>query len=104
MYFVYIVQCSDGFYYTGVTNDLERRVNEHNSGQHEGFTSKRLPVRLVFSQDFQSANEAIQAEKKIKGWSRKKKEALIEGDFEKLKILAKAKDSGIKRDPSTGSG
>jgi putative endonuclease len=91
MYFVYIVQCSDGYYYTGVTNNLERRLNEHNSGLVDGFTSKRLPVQLVYSQSFQFIEEAIRSEKKLKGWSRKKKEALIKGDFEKLKLLSKSK-------------
>ncbi|MBN1130053.1 MAG: GIY-YIG nuclease family protein [Chitinispirillaceae bacterium] len=102
MYFVYIVQCNDGFYYTGVTNDLERRVNEHNSGLIEGFTSKRLPVRLMHQQGFQFIDDAIRAEKQIKGWSRKKKEALINADFALLRLLAKRK--GSAGDPSTGSG
>jgi len=102
MYFTYIVQCSDGFYYTGVTNDLERRVNEHNSGHIEGFTSKRLPVILAYSQEFKLIEEAIRAEKQLKGWSRKKKEALIRGDFERLVALSKSNED--KRDPSTGSG
>jgi predicted GIY-YIG superfamily endonuclease len=99
MYFVYIVQCSDGYYYTGVTNNLERRLNEHNSGLVDGFTSKRLPVQLVYSQSFQFIEEAIISEKKLKGWSRKKKEALIKSDFEKLKQLSKSNNN-----PSTGSG
>jgi len=102
MYYVYIVQCSDGFYYTGVTNDIEKRVGEHNSGIVGGFTSKRLPIRLVYSQSFQQIQDAISAEKKLKGWSRKKKEALIKGDFEALVALSKNKE-GIN-DPSTGSG
>jgi putative endonuclease len=91
MYFVYIVQCTDGFYYTGVTNDLERRVNEHNSGFIQGFTSKRLPVQLAYLQGFQFIDDAIRAEKRIKGWSRKKKEALIKGDFKNLILLSKSK-------------
>jgi putative endonuclease len=98
MYFVYFVQCSDGLYYTGVTNNLERRVNEHNSGLMGGFTSKRLPVRVVYNQSFQNAEDAIKSEKQLKGWSRKKKEALIRGDFKELVFLSKC------RDPSTGSG
>lgn len=99
MYFVYIVQCSDGFYYTGVTNDLERRVKEHNCGLIGGFTSKRLPVRLVYHQGFQYVDDAIRAEKQLKGWSRKKKEALMRGDYNSLVWLAKS-----KRDHSTNSG
>jgi putative endonuclease len=102
MYFVYIVQCTDGFYYTGVTNDLERRVNEHNNGLIEGFTSKRLPVKLMHHQGFQNIDDAIRAEKQIKGWSRKKKEALIKSDFDSLIILSKSK--ALRGDPSSGSG
>jgi predicted GIY-YIG superfamily endonuclease len=97
MYFVYIVQCRDGLYYTGVTNDLEKRLNEHNSGLFDGFTSTRLPVTLVYHQSFQFVDDAIRAEKQIKGWSRDKKEALINGDFEGLKLLSKSK-SGRERE------
>ena len=89
-YFVYIVKCSDESYYTGVTSNLEQRINEHNYGIFKGYTSKRLPVTLVFSNRFSDVREAIRAEKQIKGWSRAKKEALIEGDFEKLVKLSKS--------------
>jgi len=88
-YFVYIVKCSDESYYTGVTSNLEQRINEHNYGIFKGYTSKRLPVTLVLSNRFSDVREAIRAEKQIKGWSRAKKEALIEGDFEKLVKLSK---------------
>ena len=89
-YFVYIVKCSDDSYYTGVTSNLEQRINEHNYGIFKGYTSKRLPVTLVLSNRFSDVREAIRAEKQIKGWSRAKKEALIEGDFEKLVKLSKS--------------
>ena len=89
-YFVYIVKCSDESYYTGVTSNLEQRINEHNYGIFKGYTSKRLPFTLVFSNRFNDIREAIRAEKQIKGWSRAKKEALIEGDFEKLVKLSKS--------------
>lgn len=89
-YFVYIVKCSDESYYTGVTSNLEQRINEHNYGIFKGYTSKRLPVTLVFSNRFSDVREAIRAEKQIKGWSRAKKEALIKGDFEKLVKLSKS--------------
>ena len=92
-YFVYIVKCSDNSYYTGVTSNLEKRINEHNSGLFEGYTSKRLPVNLVYSNRFADVNEAIRAEKQIKGWSRAKKEALMRGDFETLVKLSKSKKS-----------
>ncbi len=72
-YFVYIVCCSEESYYTGVTNNIERRIAQHNSGLIKGFTSKRLPVKLVFSERFSDVNDAIRLEKQIKGWSRIKK-------------------------------
>ena len=88
-YFVYIVECKEGSYYTGVTSDLERRINEHNSGIFKGYTSSRLPVKLVYSNRFTDINEAINAEKQIKGWSRAKKEAIIIGDYDLLKLLSR---------------
>lgn len=90
-YFVYIVECIDGSYYTGVTSELEKRINEHNSGFYKGITSTRLPVKFVYSNRFTEINDAIKAEKQIKGWSRAKKEALIIGDFELIKLLSKGK-------------
>jgi putative endonuclease len=90
-YFVYILKCSDESYYTGVRNNLERRINEHKSGYIKGYTSSRLPVTLVFSDKFADINEAIRFEKQIKGWSRKKKEALINSDFDLLLKLSKTK-------------
>ncbi len=100
-YFIYIVRCSDGSYYTGVTSNLEVRISNHNSGIFKGYTSSRLPVKLVYSHQFKNVNDAIHAEKQIKGWSRAKKEALINGDFDALLMLSKSKDS--KRHSSTGS-
>lgn len=91
-YFVYIVECSDGFYYTGVTNDLERRLSEHNEGIHpKSFTYKRRPVVLKYWQRFQYINDAISWEKQLKGWGRKKKEALFVEDWDKIKELAKSR-------------
>ncbi|MDF1612183.1 GIY-YIG nuclease family protein [Stygiobacter electus] len=93
-YYVYILKCSDGSYYTGVTSNLEKRIQEHKFGILEGYTSTRLPVELVYSNEFHDVNEAIRSEKQIKGWSRAKKEALIKGDFELLKSLSKNKKAG----------
>ena len=90
-YFVYIVECTDGNYYTGVTSELEKRINKHNSGIYKGYTSSRLPVKLVYSNRFTNINDAINAEKQFKGWSRAKKEALIIGDYDLLKILSRGK-------------
>jgi putative endonuclease len=90
--FVYILRCADGRYYTGTARgELERRVAEHNAGTYAGFTAKRRPVTLVFSQWFDRITDAIAAEQRIKGWSRAKKEALIDGDFERLRLLSKRK-------------
>ena len=88
-FFVYILKCSDNTFYTGMTSDLEKRINEHNNQTHEGYTSKRLPVELVYSQKFFDFDEAMRAEKRIKKWSHLKKQALIDGDFEKIKELSK---------------
>lgn len=91
--YVYIVKCSDGSYYTGVTNDIERRIAEHNSGEDENaYIFSRRPVELVFCEMLINPNEAIELEKQIKGWSRKKKEALIERNWDKLKKLAVCKN------------
>ena len=88
--YVYILLCSDHSYYTGVTNNMERRLKEHtNSVNPKAYTSSRLPIELVFVERIQSPNHAIAIEKQIKGWSRKKKEALINGDFELLVELSK---------------
>jgi predicted GIY-YIG superfamily endonuclease len=88
--YAYILQCRDGSYYVGSARDsLERRVNEHQGGFYDGYTSKRLPVKLVWSQEFQQVTDAIAAERQIKGWSRAKKQALINGDFDLIKQLAK---------------
>ncbi|WKZ61243.1 MAG: GIY-YIG nuclease family protein [Cyclobacteriaceae bacterium] len=91
-YFVYIVECSDGLYYTGVTNNLDRRIWEHNEGiDPKSFTYNRRPVLLKYYEYFSDINQAISWEKQLKGWSRKKKEALFDRDWDKLKILAKGK-------------
>jgi len=90
-YFVYIVECSDKSYYSGVTNDLDRRLWEHNNDHNVlSYTFKRRPVNLKFFQRFQDINQAIEFEKQIKGWSRKKKEALFIEDWETIKKLAKS--------------
>jgi putative endonuclease len=90
-YFVYIVECCDGLYYTGVTNDIERRLAEHNEGiDQKAFTFKRRPVVLRYYCQFTDINQAITWEKQIKGWSRKKKEALFNEDWDKIKELAKS--------------
>ncbi|MHC1706757.1 MAG: GIY-YIG nuclease family protein [Bacteroidales bacterium] len=87
---VYILECSDGSYYTGVTNNIERRLIEHESGYVQScYTFTRRPLKLVFYEFFQTPADAIRWEKRIKGWSRNKKKALIEGNWEKLQEFAR---------------
>lgn len=91
-YFVYIVRCSDDSYYTGVTNDIERRLWEHNNDDNcKSYTYKRRPVELLYSECFHDIKQAIAWEKQVKGWSRKKKAALIKNDWEEIIKLAKSK-------------
>jgi putative endonuclease len=92
--YVYILKCNDKSYYTGVTNNLERRLAEHKSGEVMScYTFKRRPVQLMFYQQFQTPKEAIHFEKKVKGWTRAKKEALIAQNWAQLHELAKCKNA-----------
>jgi len=86
---VYMLRCSDGSYYVGITKKpVEARVSEHNNKVVDGYTSTRTPVQLVFSEAFESIIQAIARERQIKGWSRRKKEALIRYAYEELPDLA----------------
>ena len=87
---VYILKCADGSYYTGSTNDLALRLAQHQAGEGGVYTRSRLPVELVFGQEFPSEHQAFLRERQVKGWSRAKKEALIRGDFDELVRLAKS--------------
>ena len=89
--YLYILECSNGKFYTGSTTGIEFRLNQHQAGEGANFTRKHLPVKLVYCQDFASIEEAFQREKQVQGWSRKKKIALINGEFEKLPELSKSK-------------
>ncbi|WP_440683059.1 GIY-YIG nuclease family protein [Cysteiniphilum halobium] len=91
--FVYILECSDGSYYTGSTKNVELRLWEHQNSQGANHTRKRLPVKLVFVEQFDRIDEAYAREKQIQGWSRKKKEALIQGDYNQLHILSICRNS-----------
>lgn len=89
-YFVYILRCSDGSYYTGVTNNVELRFAQHADGEDpSSYTFRRRPLKLVYSSEFNDVTEAIAWEKTVKRWTRAKKEALIKGEWEKLPELAK---------------
>jgi putative endonuclease len=88
--YVYILHCSDNTYYVGVTNNLEIRLEQHQQGINPGcYTFSRRPIKLSYYELFNSPEKAIQFEKKIKKWSRLKKEALINRDYDKLIPLAK---------------
>lgn len=100
-FFAYILSCSDGTYYTGSTDELKKRVSEHREGKGCEWTRRRLPVEFVWRQEFPSREEAKAAEHQIKRWSRAKKEALIAGDFDLLRLLAgRSKLSRAVRDAS----
>ena len=93
-YYVYILKCADGLFYTGFTNDISRRFNEHQQGLNKScFTFKRRPLELIFHQEFNDVKQAIYFEKKIKGWTRLKKQALIKGDFDMLQILSECRNA-----------
>ncbi|MBK9730009.1 MAG: GIY-YIG nuclease family protein [Chitinophagaceae bacterium] len=97
--YVYILKCSDGSYYTGVTNNCERRFEEHQQGENaKCYTFSRRPVELAYMEAFQNYIQAITWEKQIKGWTRAKKEALIQNNWRKLKELPQCKnDSHSKK-------
>jgi putative endonuclease len=90
--YVYILQCADGTYYTGSTQDLLKRIIEHNSGEGATYTSKRLPVKVVYIEEFQRIEDAFKREKQIQPWSRAKKEALINNHKASLHYLASCKN------------
>jgi len=98
-FWTYMLHCRGGVFYTGHTEDLEYRLAQHQRAALPGFTSNLLPVTLVWCQDFPTRYEALAAERRIKGWSRAKKMALIRGDWGRISALAKSKNG-----PSTSSG
>jgi len=99
-FWVYILQCSDGRYYTGQTDNLEYRFAQHQAGGYCDFTSRRRPVRMAWSQEFGTRIEALEAERRIKPWSRAKKEALMRGDWAAVSLYARPP----KERPSTSLG
>jgi len=107
VYWVYIVRCADESYYVGVTSNIGVRISQHNSNDFPtSYCATRRPVVLVYEEAFSSVDEAIAAEKKIKGWSRAKKAALIRGDWNELRRLAasRTKKPAERARPSTSSG
>ena len=100
VFWAYLLRCGDGSYYAGHTDDLPNRFGSHQAGRGGDYTARRLPVALVWSQEFPTRIEAMEGERRIKGWSRAKKEALIAGDWAALSQLARS--PGAR--PSTSSG
>ena len=90
-FWVYILRCADGSYYTGHTDNLEKRVAEHQVGELPGYTLSRRPVTVVYSEAFMTREEALACERQIKGWSRRKKEAMMRGDWKEVSRLAKGR-------------
>ena len=100
-FYTYLLRCADGSYYVGHCDDLEARIGAHRAGVLPGYTQSRRPVELSWSQDFATRDEALGAERQLKGWSRAKKEALVRGDWAAIRSLA---SRAILRDEaSTGS-
>ena len=90
-FWVYILRCADASYYTGHTDNLEQRLGQHTSGAIATcYTYTRRPLQLAFSQHFATREEALTAERQIKGWSRKKKEAMMRGDWAEVSRLARS--------------
>jgi predicted GIY-YIG superfamily endonuclease len=98
MAWMYILECADGSYYVGSTKDLEKRILQHQDGTGTQYTSKRLPVKLVYSEEFEHVSEAYAREKQVQNWSRAKREALIQGKYDLLSALAKKDFSKRKAD------
>ena len=90
-FYLYILRCKDNSYYIGHTDNLDKRIAEHKAKKYAGYTASRLPIELVYAETFSMRTEAMEAEYKIKKWSRNKKEALIKLNWDKIKELAKKK-------------
>jgi len=88
-FFTYMLQCSDKSYYVGHTDDLERRLGQHETGATGGYTATRRPIQLVWFEEFPTREEAKTVEAQVKKWSRRKKEALIAGRIEELRLAAR---------------
>ncbi len=104
-FWVYILRCADDSYYTGHTDNLERRLAEHEAGEGGRYTARRGAVTLGFAQECASRPEALALERQIKGWSRRKKEAMTREDWAEVSRLSKGRGSSRWReeDPSTDS-
>ena len=103
MAWTYILLCSDDSFYVGSTTDLDSRMAQHHSGKGSAYTARRLPLQLVWATEFDRIDEAWAMERRIHGWSRAKKQALIEGRFEDLPRLASRSRKAERGTSSSGS-
>ena len=92
MPYMYILRCADDSYYTGSTWDLEKRLAQHQRGEGARHTAKRLPIELVYCEEYDRVEDAFRREKQVQRWSRKKKEALMSGNINELHRLAKCRN------------
>jgi putative endonuclease len=88
---MYILSCADGSYYVGSARDLEARMQQHAAGEGSDYTRRRMPVQLVYAHECGTIAEAYAAEKRVQGWSRAKREALIHGKQHLLPALSRKK-------------
>jgi putative endonuclease len=100
--YLYILRCADDSYYVGTTRKaLEERLAEHNAGLHGGYTATRRPVTMVYAQHFEAITDAVSAERQVKGWSPAKKEAMINGEWDRLPELAKRRNQSVRHEDPT---
>jgi putative endonuclease len=100
VFWAYLLRCNDGSFYAGHTDNLDARVAQHVAGRGCDYTARRQPVAFAWAQDFPTRIEALESERRIKGWSRAKKEALIAGDWDRIGQLSRSRATC----PSTSSG
>ncbi len=103
MAWTYLLTCADGSFYVGITRDLEQRLEQHSTGRADSYTTKRRPVHPSWAMEFDRIDEAWMAERRIHGWSRAKKQALIDGRIAELKLLSRNYTDFGKATPSSAS-
>lgn len=102
-FWTYILECADGSFYVGHTDDIDIRLGQHQAGTLGGYTAKRRPVTLLWSAQFPDREDAFRLERQLKGWSRAKKLALMAGAFEQLPELARGRGRALAGAASTSS-
>ena len=103
-FWCYILRCVDGSYYTGHSDDLERRIAQHTSGETGGYTATRRPVHLIWAEEFPTRDEALESELRAKKWSRAKKEALARSDWAALSHFARPPRERVSTSLDTNGG